>query len=89
MSEGLVVNGVEIECSEMEDGSLRVSRLDALGLLAIGTLELAPDGETFTARSPDGTPVTRPSQWGGRVSARFHTRTLAVEALLERAASAE
>ncbi len=39
--------------------------------------------EAYTAAGPDGELLMRPSQWLGKVTAKFGSRELAVRALLE------
>ena len=79
MSDGehLVVEGTEVLVVRTGN-SLRV----VCGDEPIGSLELAGDGTSFVARRPSGNAVTRPSAWGGAVTAQFGSRELAVRALL-------
>lgn len=76
----LVVDGITVRFLPADGGRERVLVEGS----DIGSIETVEDGSGYVARGSDGEPVTRASQWGGRVTARFGTIELAVRALLER-----
>jgi hypothetical protein len=48
----------------------------------VGRLTLVEGGSGFIAFRADGSALTKPSRWGGAVTARFGSRELAARALL-------
>ncbi len=82
--EDLVVDGARVQFVRSDDGSLAVFTLAAGNdePARIGSLELLGDGSSFVVRSLEGHALTRPSPWGGAVTAHFSSRDLAVRALL-------
>lgn len=74
----LVVDGTAVRFVPSDDDRLRVLADEA----DIGSIEPAPDGPGYVARGSDGEALTRASQWGGSVSARFGSKELVVRALL-------
>ena len=81
MSEGggLVVDGTPVRFVRVDKDGLRV----LAGEVELGSLEAARGRPGYFARRSSGELLTRPSPWGGEVSARFGTKELAVRALLE------
>ncbi len=76
----LVIVGLEVRFENGEDGALRVLTPDG----EIGRLELLPCAAGFVARLSSGDTLTKPSPWGGPVTARFGTRELGARALISR-----
>ncbi len=76
----LVIDGLEVRFENGEDGALRVLTPDG----EIGRLELLPSAAGFVARLSSGDTLTKPSPWGGPVTARFGTRELGARALISR-----
>ena len=76
----LLIDGLEVRFETAEDGSLRVLTPDG----EIGQLELMASGAGFVARLTSGDRLTKPSHWGGAVTARFGTRELGARALISR-----
>lgn len=72
----LTIDGASVRFVPREDGRLQVTVDDR----DIGSIEPNPSG--FAAFSASGDALTRPSRWGGRVTARFGSKELAVRALL-------
>jgi hypothetical protein len=75
----LDVDGVEVAFVPMEGG---VFRLMAEGR-EIGRVELARGSTELVAYRPDGEPLRSPNVWGGAVTTRFGSRSLAARALLK------
>lgn len=87
-SDAIDVDGIAIWFQPESDG-LRVDVQSASGgLRPLGRLRTAPNGESYSAALASGTVLTRPSPWGGPVTARFQSRELAVRALLDAEGSA-
>jgi hypothetical protein len=82
--EDLVVDGARVRFDRSSDASWRVVLAGPGGddPVALGSLGLAGNGSDFTAQNADGDVLTKPSPWGGHVSAHFGSRELAVRALL-------
>lgn len=87
----LVVDGARVRFDRSSDTSWRVVVAlvtdepvtdKPVEPVALGSLELVRNGSGFTAQSSNGDVLTKPSQWGGRVTAHFGSRELAVRALL-------
>jgi hypothetical protein len=78
--DALVIDGTTVRFVPAAGGRLRVVAGDA----GIGSIEPVADDSGYVARGRDDEPVTRASQWGGRVTARFGSKELAVRALLAR-----
>lgn len=74
----LVIGDTSVRFVAGENDAWRV----IVGGSDVGSLDPDPDGGGYTARGADGAPLTRASQWGGRVTARFGSKELAVRALL-------
>ena len=74
----IVVDGTSVRFVSSAGGALRVLADER----DVGSLDPVADGDGYTAQGADGEPLTRPSQWGGRVTARFGSKELAVRALL-------
>ena len=83
--EDAVVDGAPVRFVRSGEGSWSVFSLRAGSdeAVPIGSLELAEDGAGFVARRREGGVLTRPSPWGGPVTARFGSRDLAARALLD------
>jgi hypothetical protein len=73
------IDGVEVSFVALEGG---VFSLVARGR-EIGMVELVRDSTELVAFRPDGEPLRMPSRWGGSVTARFGSRSLAARALLK------
>ncbi len=76
----LIIDGLEVSFESGEHGALRVLTPEG----EIGRLELTASGAGFIARLSSGETLTKPSRWGGSVTARFGTRELGARALISR-----
>jgi hypothetical protein len=79
--EELVVDGHSVRFLPESDGTWLV--LTGENQRSVGRLVLAENGTRFIAYRPDGRALTKPSRWGGTVTARFGSRELAARALLQ------
>lgn len=84
MDDEIVVDGVRVRFVRSGDEPWRVYTLDGddSDPVLIGTLELISSASGLAASRADGVALTRPSPWGGEVTAHFGSRELAVRALL-------
>ncbi len=73
------IDGIEVSFVPLDGGGFRV---EARGR-EIGKVELVRDSTELIAFRPDGEPLRAPSPWGGPITARFGSRSLASRALLK------